>query len=117
MLDSPAVLETKRTQLKQHLAAETCRIMVCGGLGCLANGAQQVYEALCEQIKEAGLPVQVELSGECQEGARVVKTGCIGLCEAGPLVTVQPFGYLYVRVKPEDAADIVAQTVRERPSR
>ncbi len=34
--------------------------------------------------------------------------GCLGLCGAGPLVSVEPGGILYQRVQPSDAPDIIA---------
>jgi len=34
--------------------------------------------------------------------------GCLGLCGAGPLVSVEPGGILYQRVQPSDASDIIA---------
>src|SRR5208282_5535135 len=33
--------------------------------------------------------------------------GCMGLCSAGPLVSVEPTGTLYQGVRPDDATDIV----------
>ena len=41
----------------------------------------------------------------------VKRTGCHGFCSRGPLLTLQPEGLFYQRVKPEDAEEIVKQTV------
>jgi len=38
-------------------------------------------------------------------------TGCRGFCESGPHVVIQPEGILYQRVKAEDVAEIVAETI------
>jgi NADH-quinone oxidoreductase subunit F len=38
-------------------------------------------------------------------------TGCLGFCEKGPVVTIQPKGLIYVNVKPADAAEIVEKTM------
>jgi NADH:ubiquinone oxidoreductase subunit F (NADH-binding)/(2Fe-2S) ferredoxin/Pyruvate/2-oxoacid:ferredoxin oxidoreductase delta subunit len=46
------------------------------------------------EVARLGLPVQVK------------RTGCHGLCELGPIVTVEPDGILYLKVKPKDVADI-----------
>jgi len=111
MFENATALETRRAALQSALGRETCRVLVCGGLGCLAKGAQEVFEAIRTLVAEQGLAAAVELA-EHKPGARVVKTGCAGLCEAGPIVVVQPHGYMFVRVKAEDAAEIVEQAVK-----
>ena len=42
---------------------------------------------------------------------QVIKTGCFGFCEQGPIVKVLPEDSFYVQVKPEDAHDIIAEHV------
>ncbi len=74
-------------------------VLVCGGTGCTAGGCEQVIAALESEVKKAGLDQEV-----C-----VVKTGCHGLCELGPVMIVYPDDILYVMVKPEDAAEIVQE--------
>ena len=39
----------------------------------------------------------------------MVRTGCFGLCEAGPVVIVYPEGAFYSRVKVEDVDEIVSE--------
>ncbi|NPV54584.1 MAG: NADH-quinone oxidoreductase subunit NuoF [Firmicutes bacterium] len=39
------------------------------------------------------------------------KSGCHGFCEMGPLVRIEPGGLLYVKVRPEDAEEIVDRTL------
>jgi len=39
----------------------------------------------------------------------VVRTGCFGLCEAGPVVIIYPEGTFYSRVKVEDVDEIVTE--------
>jgi len=76
-------------------------VSVCGGTGCLALGSEAVVEALREALGEAGLTTEVVLR----------KTGCHGFCERGPLVVVHPQEVFYQQVKPEDAKEIVEETV------
>ena len=52
-----------------------------------------------EQIAKNGLDKEV----------KVVRTGCFGLCEAGPVVIVYPEGTFYSRVKVEDVDEIVSE--------
>ena len=75
-------------------------ILVCCGTGCLASGSADVATALEKEIERTRPGIALK---------RFVKTtGCFGLCEMGPLVRVEPDNVAYYRVKPEDAADIVA---------
>ena len=76
-------------------------ILVCGGSACEASKADAIYEALKKNVADNGL------SGEVQ----VVKTGCFGFCEKGPIVKVLPEEFFYVEVKPEDAEEIVHESI------
>ena len=74
-------------------------VLVCGGTACTASGSQEVMKRLREEIAKKGLSEEIN----------VVKTGCHGFCENGPLVIVYPEGTFYVRVKPEDVPEIVEE--------
>ncbi len=71
-------------------------IHVCVAAGCLSQHSDQVKQNLEHQIKESGL-----------KRCRVKGVGCMGLCSAGPLVSVRPEGTLYQAVTPDDAPAIV----------
>jgi len=43
--------------------------------------------------------------------ANVIKTGCFGFCEKGPIVKVEPDNVFYVSVSPKDAKDIVDEHI------
>ncbi len=74
-------------------------VLCCGGTGCTANGSAQIIERFEQKIKEAGLDKEV----------KVIRTGCFGLCEAGPVVIVYPEGTFYSRLKVEDVDEIVSE--------
>ena len=74
-------------------------VLCCGGTGCTSSGSAQIIERFEQKIKEAGLEKEV----------KVVRTGCFGLCEAGPVVIVYPEGTFYSRVKVEDVDEIVSE--------
>ncbi|MDR1112087.1 MAG: 4Fe-4S dicluster domain-containing protein [Deltaproteobacteria bacterium] len=101
-LSDPIELEALRAVLAQG-PAPVRRLWVCGGPGCLAAGAGRVQEALQAAAGEMGLAASVEY--------RTDLTGCLGLCERGPLVGVEPEGFLYGRVGPGDAMELVAETL------
>ena len=71
-------------------------VLCCGGTGCTSSGSPQIIEEFEKQIKELGL----------QDEVQVVRTGCFGLCELGPVVIVYPEGSFYSRVKVSDVAEI-----------
>lgn len=97
-------------------AKVTRRVIICAGTGCVANGALKVYDEFIRRIEAAGVDVITELRREEDEtGADVLvsKSGCQGFCQMGPLVTVQPDGILYTRVKAADVEEIVKTTLVE----
>jgi NADH-quinone oxidoreductase subunit F len=87
------------------------RVIVCAGTGCVANGAYKVYQAFIAQISAAGLKVETVFKREGHEGTLVSKSGCQGFCQMGPLVSVEPEGLMYAKVKEGDVAEIVAATL------
>lgn len=113
MIKSKAEFEQHASQWKAGFARETSRILVCAGTGCVANGSLLVYDAIKAEVKAKGsyISVQMLLEDEEAAGTTVVKSGCHGFCEMGPLVRVEPAGILYTKVKPEDAAEIVAALI------
>jgi bidirectional [NiFe] hydrogenase diaphorase subunit len=87
------IAETER----QAQAKYQHKVHVCIAAGCLSSQSDQVKEALRREVQESGM-----------HGDTLVKgVGCMGLCSAGPLVTVDNEPGLYANVKPEDAGDIV----------
>ncbi len=60
--------------------------LVCGGTGCEAGKADAIYH---------GLRSAAEING-IGEDVQIVKTGCFGLCEKGPIVKVLPEEAFYV---------------------
>lgn len=76
-------------------------ILVCGGTGCESAKADEIFRNLQKEAELQGVKNDVQ----------VVKTGCFGFCEKGPIVKVLPQESFYVEVKPEDAHDIIAEQV------
>ncbi len=77
-------------------------IAICGDTGCTARNSKAILGSLDRCLKEKDLSETV--------GARF--TGCLGLCESGPLVIVYPEEILYHRVIPDDMPEIVEETVQ-----
>jgi NADH-quinone oxidoreductase subunit F/NADP-reducing hydrogenase subunit HndC len=81
--------------------AYTHYILVCGGTGCESSSADAIYNNLITEAKAAGVVDKVQ----------IVKTGCFGFCEKGPIVKVLPEDSFYVEVKPADAKEIINEQI------
>ena len=107
-----AVVEA-RARFKNAYDHQTRKIIVCGGTGCVAGGSLEIYEALKSLMEKKGINVSVTLEeephGEDEVGLK--KSGCHGFCEMGPLVRIEPQGWLYTKVKVEDCREILHTTV------
>ena len=75
------------------------QVLICGGTGCTSSGSAKLIERFEELITEKGLEKEV----------KVVRTGCFGLCEAGPVVIIYPEGTFYSRVQVENVDEIVSE--------
>ena len=105
-------LRAYREGCKKAMDAEKTRVVICGGAGCVSKGANKVYEKLLNIMKEKNLSFSVTLEKEDHtDGVRVKKSGCHGFCEMGPLVRIEPYDWLYVKVKEEDCEEIVEKTL------
>ena len=76
-------------------------ILVCGGTGCRASHSMEIIDALKASLSKAGLDDQVQ----------VIRTGCFGFCEQGPIVKIVPDNTFYVGVKPDDTDQIVSEHI------
>ena len=90
-LQEIAKIEKERQEGFQH------RINVCVAAGCLSCQSASVKEALEQEVNRRGLDNSCEVKG----------VGCLGLCTAGPLISVEPAGTYYREVTVSDASEIV----------
>lgn len=136
-------LDAAVNQAETMLHADSHRILVCAGTGCLAGGSQKIYDRFCEMAKQSeGVKVEfvpeAEYAGaeettnteaeeknletelhqteqaavkeeSCHVGVK--KSGCHGFCEMGPLVRIEPYNYIYIKVKEEDCEEIFNETI------
>jgi bidirectional [NiFe] hydrogenase diaphorase subunit len=99
--DLDVIIERERAALEN----KKYRVAVCGAAGCLSTAGAAVKEAFKRALDEAGLTETVLL----------FSTGCLSLCDAGPLVQVETLGdgacekWLYAKITPEDASIIVKE--------
>jgi len=112
MLNNRQALIDLRDACKRMHEKEVRKILVCAGTGCVAGGAIGVYDKFKEVLAETKVPYTVELTKDAhQDSVGLKKCGCLGFCEAGVLVRIEPQGYFYTKVKPEDCAEIVRESV------
>jgi len=78
-------------------------VSVCGGTGCHAYGCKKVRDQFAKAIKKNKMVNKIRLRF----------TGCRGLCERGPIVTIQPQGIFYQRVQEKDVPLILSETVKK----
>lgn len=107
-------LDLKKIAESYRAKVEDRRVIVCAGTACVANGALKLIDALKAEIEKAGISVRVDVHEEnkTKKDMYLSKSGCHGFCQQGPLVTILPEDIFYVRVKPEDAAEIVEKTLK-----
>jgi NADH:ubiquinone oxidoreductase subunit F (NADH-binding)/(2Fe-2S) ferredoxin len=81
-------------------------ILVCGGTACESGKADDIYKNLINECETQGV----------KDSVQIVKTGCFGFCEKGPIVKILPDESFYVEVTSADAQEIVAEhIVKGRP--
>lgn len=112
MIKSREELQALRASVTARMNAENKRVIICAGAGCVSKGALKIYDKFVEIMKAKGISFSLELQKEPHsDSVRVKQSGCHGFCEVGPLVRIEPQGWLYIKVKVEDCEEIVDKTI------
>ncbi|MCR4660301.1 MAG: NAD(P)H-dependent oxidoreductase subunit E, partial [Bacteroidales bacterium] len=82
------------------MAKYKMHILICGGTGCKSSNSLQIIENFQKILAEKGI-----------SDVQVIKTGCFGFCEKGPIVKIMPDNTFYTQVKPEDVERIVNEHI------
>ena len=108
-------LNARRDRAKMSAAAATRTVLICAGTGCIAGGSLKIYDYLKAECERRGISVLVNLMDDESQCAghtiNMKKSGCHGFCEMGPLLQIEPEGYLYTHVKLEDCDEIIEKTI------
>ncbi|MBN2450867.1 MAG: FAD-dependent oxidoreductase [Lentisphaeria bacterium] len=75
------------------------QILLCAGGSCISSGMESVRSGLERELERHGLASEVE----------IIATGCMGMCQIGPMAIVYPEGVFYQKLTPDDAAEIVEE--------
>jgi len=110
-LSSREDLSDVRVKAEKRISDIKCRILICAGTGCLAGGSRNIYEKMCELCGSTP-DAEIVFGEEVAHGIDIQKSGCHGFCEMGPLVRIEPYNYLYIKVKPEDCEEIYNTTIK-----
>lgn len=93
-------LELLRESLLGEKNPDKIRVRVCI-TGCRAYGALEIRDALKNEIEKQDLRDKVE----------IIETGCHGFCARAPVIAIDPQGFFYQQLTPEDVPEIVSETL------
>ncbi|HEY0307275.1 MAG TPA: NADH-quinone oxidoreductase subunit NuoF [Acidobacteriaceae bacterium] len=94
-MTSEELLQIAETTADKHKKYDY-ELNVCEGTGCMSQHSDRLHDALTAEAAASGKKCHVR------------KTGCMGLCAAGPLVLVDPSETLYGGAHEGDAKEIIA---------
>lgn len=72
-------------------------VLVCNGTGCVSSKSSDLMAKMEELLVANGIENEV----------KIIKTGCFGLCEKGPILVIYPEGATYCNVSVDDIEEIV----------
>lgn len=96
-IKTAAELMNVQAKYQERLSHCSHILYVCSGAGCISSNCHAVKNALVTAIEEHGLT----------DKTVIIETGCIGTCDLGPVMVVQPGETFYTKLKPEDVPVIV----------
>lgn len=112
MLKNREELLKVRSIYSKSIKEEKKRILVCAGTGCVSGGSLEIFDRLTELMHEKNIPCSVELQEEPHgDTVGMKKSGCHGFCQMGPLVRIEPQGWLYTKVGLRDCEEIIDKTI------
>ena len=92
-----------RSIYAKSLERQTQKILVCAGTGCVSSGSLEIFDRLEQLLKDRKIACSIELEKEPHgDSVGMKKSGCHGFCELGPLIRIEPQGWLYTRVQLTD---------------
>ncbi len=77
-------------------------VIICHGTGCIASGSIEVRKTIEKEVAELKL-----------DEIKIKTTGCHGFCQRGPIVIIEPDGFFYPEVTPENAKTIVHSHLKQ----
>ncbi|MDD5644261.1 MAG: NADH-quinone oxidoreductase subunit NuoF [bacterium] len=72
-------------------------ITLCDGTACIHNGSKEIKSGIEKQLEKHGI----------SESVRIILSGCLGMCDKGPVLIVNPGYTIYGRVTEKDIPEII----------
>ena len=94
-------INMRHTHKAEEVTKYKRQVLVCGGTGCTSSGSNKLIDEFNAQLAAKGLT----------ESVQIVRTGCFGLCELGPIVIVYPEGVFYAQCQIENVERIVDEHI------
>lgn len=91
--------EDEYLEARKSEKAVKYNVLFCAGTGCTASKSPMIGEAFIKACEEHGIADQVNM----------IKTGCFGLCQKGPIVAIYPDEVFYNHMTPELAERVVTE--------
>lgn len=64
-------------------------------LCCANKGSRALKESLAERVRASGIPVEI------------AESGCMGMCQSGPNLRLEPYGKVWSKVTPAGVDEII----------
>ncbi|MDP8220477.1 MAG: NAD(P)H-dependent oxidoreductase subunit E [Candidatus Stygibacter frigidus] len=74
-------------------------VLLCCGSGCVSAGANKIKQKLILEIAFQDISEEIN----------IIETGCMGPCDAGPVMLVYPEGVFYQKLTVEDIPELVEE--------
>ena len=105
-------LIAKQEEYRASLNSQRKQILICAGTGCVAGGSLEIYAKMKDIIEGKGLKCALVLEKDPHgDSIGLKKSGCHGFCEMGPLVRIEPQGWLYIKVSLDDCEEIIEKSI------
>jgi NADH-quinone oxidoreductase subunit F/NADP-reducing hydrogenase subunit HndC len=93
-------LKKLRESLKDStFKPDALRAKVCCGTACTATGANKVIKSFEKEAADRGLDIEI------------VRTGCQGICQKGPVLKMEPMNIFYQRTTPSSVPSIMSYSL------
>ena len=76
---------------------EKMDVLICAGTGCTSSKSNEIATKFEELLVSKGM----------QDEVKIVRTGCFGLCQNGPIIAIYPDKVYYQHVKVSDVEEII----------
>ncbi|MDA3901546.1 MAG: FAD-dependent oxidoreductase [Spirochaetes bacterium] len=78
---------------------DSVQIRICTGASCIASGALEIKEAFIDECKKMSI------------NPTITCTGCLGPCSRGPVIVIDPGGFIYEGLTKADITEIVKEHI------